>query len=158
LRIGFILPNLAIGGAINDCSAMDKCTVKGITHIINLDKECVSVDTIPTLHYYMHDDGLPKPDSYYISAVLFALEALKIKDAKLFVHCAAGRNRSVSITYAILRALEYSPQSAKELIKKNYIEPMEKRDTNFDRPKGIRYEQDVEKIIDKLKSFAKLVY
>lgn len=144
MRIKFITDQIAVGGAINTPKTMQQVEKMGITHIINLDQICCGVDYIETLHYYIRDDGSKRPPRYIASCIAFALDVLNEPSNKLFIHCAAGRRRSTSIAYAVLRALGYSSEAAETLIIKEYFEPLESKGS-FRRPtKAIQYKEEIE--------------
>jgi hypothetical protein len=147
MRIQFITSNLACGGAINGEGAFKSTLNHGVTHIINLDKVCHGVDKIETMHYEIKDDGKKRPDRLILCCLFFALEVLRDPKNKLLVHCAAGKNRSASVCYAILRCQGASPQEAEETMGEKYFKPLEKRDKNFRRPKAIKYKEDVERVL-----------
>lgn len=150
MRIQFITEQIAVGGAMNDQSAFNQVKAKGVTHIIDLDEGCDVRWTkdIEVLHYYLPDDGEPKPHRWFAIPVAFALDVLRDASAKLFIHCAAGRNRSVSVAYAILRCSGYTEQESLNLIGFRYSLPLAIRDFNFKAIRGIRYKEDADRFIE----------
>jgi hypothetical protein len=154
MRIQFITKNLACGGAINDKGAFNITMGHGITHIINLDKVCYGADKVETLHYRIKDNGKSRPDRFILCCLIFAIEVLKDPKNKLLVHCAAGRRRSTSICYGILRYLGHSPDEAEDIIIEKYFKPVEERDRGFRRPSSIiRYKKDIERVISLYPTF-----
>lgn len=157
MRIQFINNQIAMGGAIRTADALQQVINKRITHMIDLDYQCDSSTwsaledkgKIEVLHYHLPDDGNPKPYRYFVTCVEFALDVLKNPHNKLFVHCAAGRSRSVSIVYAILRAMGNSKKEAKNIIGFKYSLALAVRDKNFKAIRRIRYEDDVEIFIER---------
>ncbi len=155
MRIQFINNQIAIGGAMRDESALQTVINKGITHIIDLDYQCdASFELakecgIEVLHYHLPDDGEEKPYRYFAACVEFALNVLCNKEHKLFIHCAAGRSRSVSIAYAILRIQGNSREKAKNIIGLKYSLPLSIRDLNFKAIRRIRYEEDAEIFLER---------
>lgn len=152
MRIGFINDQIAIGGAINESSTLrDTLKKHKLTHIINLDKVCVGVSKVETLHYYIEDNGKTKPYRYYHTCALFALEVLKNPKNRLLIHCSAGRNRSVCITYLVLRLQGYSHESARKLIWSTYIRGLIKKDKDYRPPERLRYRDDIELYLPELR-------
>jgi hypothetical protein len=57
------------------------------------------------------------------AAALFAARALdEDPQARVLIHCHAGRRRSVMVTYAVLRLRGHSPQQATDLIAAHRLE------------------------------------
>ncbi|MDX6647662.1 MAG: hypothetical protein QOK40_3389 [Miltoncostaeaceae bacterium] len=64
----------------------------------------------------MWDDGKPKPPALWTPAARFAADALDDPEARVFIHCQAGRRRSVLVAYAVLRLRGHGSDSAERLI------------------------------------------
>jgi predicted protein tyrosine phosphatase len=64
----------------------------------------------------MADDGAPREAAYWLRTVELAGQVLADPANRLFVHCAAGKNRGPAHAYAILLAIGHSPDEAKRLI------------------------------------------
>ena len=133
MRIAQVTDRLYCGGAVNDASALESVKKFGITHILNLDSKCHGVKEIETMHYYLDDDGEHKPDRYYDICIRYGVMVLRESENKLFVHCAAGRNRSASICYGILCCR--GPHEEAERLVKEYFDTISKKDKNWERPK-----------------------
>lgn len=161
MRFGYVTEQIAIGGAINELPTyyqMQKW-LNGITHIICLTRLCEhrleyfekAGHNIEILHYYLHDDGKEKPYRYWATHVEYALDVLKNPTNKLLIHCAAGRNRSTSIAYAVLLALGMPVRKAKKTILKNYADRMYEQEKHINHPgrykklEDIRYKDQVDK-------------
>jgi protein-tyrosine phosphatase len=102
---------------------------EGITHVVNCRSRLqtvVSGDLAVeralfgrhrVAHAPMWDDGRPKPPALWASAARFAAEALDADpDARVLIHCQAGRRRSVMVAYAALRLRGHGPEDAERLI------------------------------------------
>lgn len=150
MRFEFVTPQIAIGGAQNSQDVYDQMQrhLGGITHIICLTELCQhrfhNVWNAEILHYYLSDDGETKPYRYWAACVEYALDVLENPDNKLLVHCAAGRNRSTSIVYAILLCLGYSSDESIQMILTNYADKIAARDRNYPKLLNIRYQSDVD--------------
>lgn len=152
MRIQFITEQIALGGAIGSAENLELIMDKGISHVLNLDRRCdialvnkerLHNNGIEILHYYKHDDGKPKGAIYWSVCVEFVLRALSLPKSKVFIHCAAGQNRSVSVFYAVMRRLGHSADSIIDMIKRNYTEPLRKRDSDFNEGR-VRYKEDID--------------
>lgn len=156
MRFGYVTDQIAIGGAINSKETYNQMQhyLGGITHIICLTRLCehrFDDDPYPEiLHYYFYDDGEWKPYRYWAVHVEFALDALRDPDAKLLIHCAAGRNRSTSIAYAILLCLNYSRDQARKMILDKYAKKMYEQEKHLKNSGAykplydIRYKENVD--------------
>ena len=150
MRCEYATPQIAIGGAMNTREAYDQMQshLDGITHIICLTRLCQHrFDDTPKaeiLHYYMPDDGKFKPYRYWAACVEFALDVLENPHSKLLIHCAAGRNRSTSVAYAVLRCKgNYQSWEAEKAILR-YADIIHKRDTDYPPLSSIKYKADVD--------------
>ena len=95
----------------------------GITHIINMQQKQECDDTelgeaygIKVLSNGTDDDFEPKPAALFRCGVDFALEALASSDAKVFIHCAAGIHRAPMMALALLGAMGWKLEDARNLI------------------------------------------
>jgi protein-tyrosine phosphatase len=102
---------------------------EGITHVVNCRSRLqtvVSQDLAVeralfgrdrVAHAPMWDDGRPKPPALWAAAARFAAETLDADpDARVLIHCQAGRRRSVMVAYATLRLRGQDPEAAERLI------------------------------------------
>jgi dual specificity phosphatase 3 len=95
----------------------------GITHILDTryewtDKELVAAHA-PDITYGWfgtHDDGSQQPDEWFDSGLTFAIEALRLPDTMMLVHCHMGINRGPSMAYRILLELDWEPIEALDAI------------------------------------------
>lgn len=117
----WITDRIAVGGGIWTDDKMQQVVREGVTHIIDMqiefdDTEIARPYGIQVLWNPTDDDFQPKPPGIFRRGVEFALSALDRKDAKVFIHCAAGVHRAPMMTLAILRALGWSKPDAMRLI------------------------------------------
>jgi protein-tyrosine phosphatase len=71
---------------------------------------------IAVLYNPTDDDFQPKPASLFQHGVDFALAALDEPEAKLYIHCAAGVHRAPMMTLAVLCAMGWELDAARDLI------------------------------------------
>jgi len=64
------------------------------------------------------DDSRPRPMWFYACALRFYEKALKDPTSKVFVMCRAGRRRSASMTYFLLRASGVGQREAEYIIRR----------------------------------------
>jgi len=93
----------------------------GVTHIINMqiefdDRPLARPYPVLVLHNPTDDDFQPKPPELFQAGVEFAQDALDDREAKIFIHCAAGVHRAPMMTLAILRVLGWSLDDARDMI------------------------------------------
>jgi len=112
---------LAISGCIGHQSDMERLVHEGFTYIIAFfhdNDRChengpdAEVSWARTHNVRLHrinleDDRMPWTPQLLESALDFALGALSGQTHKLLIHCMAGRARSPSLAYAVLRCLGY---------------------------------------------------
>ena len=119
----WITDRIAVGGGIWNEDNMKELVRKGVTHIIDMqiefdDRPLAEPHGVQVLYNPTDDDFQIKPSDLFQRGVEFALEALNDPDSALYIHCAAGVLRAPMMTLAILRALGWSLDDAKELIQK----------------------------------------
>jgi protein-tyrosine phosphatase len=121
--ITWVTDRIAVGGGIWSAANMEKVSLAGITHIINMQKECPDDTQLAKPHQIevlwnpIDDDFQPKPPEIFELGVGFAEEALKDPKAKLFIHCAAGVHRAPMMALALLAVRErMSVEDAMDLI------------------------------------------
>jgi protein-tyrosine phosphatase len=71
---------------------------------------------VTVFHNPTDDNFQLKPPHLFQDAVEFALEALDQPESKVYIHCAAGVHRAPMMTLAIMRALGWTLEDAKNLI------------------------------------------
>ena len=121
MDMSWVTDQIAVGGGIWVAENMEKVKAAGITHVIDMQIEFDDTNLakpfgIEVLWNPIDDDFQPKPPSVFKRGVEFGLEALKDPEARVFVHCAAGVHRAPMMTLALLRALGYDLETAKEMI------------------------------------------
>lgn len=114
---------IAVGGGIWNDQNMEELIKMGVTHIIDMqiefdDRPLAEPFDVKVLYNPTDDDFQFKPPELFQKGVEFALEALDQPHGKVYIHCAAGVHRAPMMTLALLRALGWSLQDAKELIQK----------------------------------------
>jgi protein-tyrosine phosphatase len=120
--ITWLNDRIAVGGGIWSAANMEKVSQEGITHIINMQKECPDDTQLAKPHQIevcwipIDDDFEPKPPSVFAEGVEFALKALEDPKAKLFIHCAAGVHRAPMMTLALLGVMGWTVEDAMDLI------------------------------------------
>ena len=117
----FVTDRLALGGSIGTAENMRNLARAGITHVVNMQKECddsqlVDGSGILVLWNGCEDDFLPKPADLFWKGVRFTLQALADPDAKVLFHCAAGVHRSPIMLLAVLRVLGFERRQAIDMI------------------------------------------
>jgi len=113
-KVDFITPQLAVGGRARSRRLRES----GITHILNVRVKADRVyPDVVAFHHPTVDDGASKDHAYWIKSIELARPILADPDAKLYVHCKAGVNRSAGAAYAILRSLGHSPGDAWTMVK-----------------------------------------
>ena len=112
---------IAVGGGIWNEENMLELVRKGITHIIDMqiefdDRPLAEPHGVKVLYNPTDDDFQLKSPDLFQRGVDFALAALDEPETALYIHCAAGVHRAPMMTLAILRALGWSLEDAKDLI------------------------------------------
>lgn len=119
----WVTDRIAVGGGIWYEENMAELVRMGVTHIINMqiefdDRPLAEGFPVTVFHNPTDDDFQPKPPKLFQNAVEFALEAMDEPEAKVYIHCAAGVHRAPMMTLAIMRAMGWPLQDAKDLIQK----------------------------------------
>lgn len=118
MKVFFVNPRLAFGGAIK--TAKHAATVRslGITHVVNLRRSTNEyIGQFPNLWLRFKDDYRPRPAWFYRRALKFFTSVMVRSDTKLFVMCHAGLHRSPSLAYFLLRASGVVSDQAKQMVK-----------------------------------------
>ena len=122
MDISWLDERIAVGGGIwNSDGKMAELKAVGITHIIDMQIECDDTELgeahgITVLWNPTDDDFEPKPAALFRRGVDFALKAFEGSDAKVFIHCAAGIHRAPMMALAVLGAMGWKLEDARELI------------------------------------------
>ena len=121
MDITWITGRIAVGGGIWTAENMAVVARAGITHIVDMqiefdDTPLAAAHGIQVLWNATDDDFKPKPPHLFERGVEFAAQALENKNAKLFIHCAAGVHRAPMMTLAILGAMGWELGRAMETI------------------------------------------
>jgi hypothetical protein len=121
MDITWVTDRIAVGGGIWNADNMATVSRAGITHVIDMQ---IEFDDTPLARPYgiavcwnpVDDDFEPKPAEVFRRGVEFALAALEEKDAKLYIHCAAGVHRAPMMTLALLGVMGWTVEDAMDLI------------------------------------------
>ena len=119
----WVTDRIAVGGGIWYEENMAELVRMGVTHIINMqiefdDRPLAEGYPVTVFHNPTDDDFQPKPPRLFHNAVEFALEAMDAPEAKVYIHCAAGVHRAPMMTLAVMRAMGWQLEEAKDLIQK----------------------------------------
>ncbi len=127
MDMSWITEQIAVGGGIWVAEKMAEVHRAGITHVIDMqiefdDTEIARPFGIEVCWNPTDDDFQPKGPEIFRRGVAFGLEALKNKDAKVYIHCAAGVHRAPMMALALLRAQGHDLEAAKTMIQsKRYV-------------------------------------
>ncbi len=121
MDITWLTDQIAVGGGIWNAENMEKVAREGITHIVDMqiefdDTALAKPHGIEVLWNPTDDDFEMKPAGLFRRGVDFAEAALGHKDAKVFIHCAAGVHRAPMMALAILGSMGWELEDAMELI------------------------------------------
>jgi protein-tyrosine phosphatase len=102
---------------------------QGVTHVVNcrpllqvrwrgdLAAERAAFGAGCVAHAPMRDHGLRQPPAAWAAAACFAAGVLDDQpQARVLIHCTAGRRRSVMLAYAVLRLRGHDPAGAAALL------------------------------------------
>jgi len=119
LIVFFVSDQLAFGSKVRLNRHVEKLRQLGITHIIDArNYPSKKLRKFKTIHLNFKDDARPRPMWFYHRALKFYGAALKTPRSKVFVMCRAGRRRSASLTYSLLRASGHAPANARTIMYK----------------------------------------
>jgi hypothetical protein len=115
----FVNKRLAFGSKCTRARHVKKLRSLGITHVIDLRSYHVKkLRCFKTLWLSFKDNGKPRPPWFYRDALAFYRKAMLQPGSKLFVMCRAGRRRSASMTYFLLRASGVGARQAENIIRR----------------------------------------
>ena len=115
----FVTRRLAFGSKVRLNRHVKKLQDLGITHVIDVRKyPSKKLQRFKTIHMNFRDDGRPRPMWFYERGLQFYRSALKQTDSKVYVMCRAGRRRSASMAYFLLRASGLSPKRAESAVRR----------------------------------------
>jgi protein-tyrosine phosphatase len=121
MDLTWITDRIALGGGIWNDENMAELASLGISHVINMqiefdDEPLAQPYGVTVLHNPTDDDFQPKPARLLQRGVEFAQAALDTPHNKLYIHCAAGVHRAPMMTLAVLCAMGWELDEAKDLI------------------------------------------
>ena len=115
----FVTERLAFGSKCTRARHVERLRALGITHVIDLRHYHVKkLRTFKTLWLTFKDNARPRPRWFYRDAFAFYRKAMIQPGTKVFVMCRAGRRRSASMTYFLLRASGVGPRKAETTIRR----------------------------------------
>jgi hypothetical protein len=113
----FVNERLAFGSKVRLKRHVEKLQALGITHVIDARSyPSKKFRKFKTIHLNF-DDARPRPEWFYRRALSFYRNALKRHACKVYVMCRAGRRRSASLTYFLLRASGLSVRDAEKAVR-----------------------------------------
>jgi protein-tyrosine phosphatase len=119
LIVFFVSDRLAFGSKARLNRHIEKLQSLGITHVIDArNYPSKKLRKFQTIHLNFKDDARPRPSWFYDRALKFYRAALKTPRSKVFVMCRAGRRRSASLTYFLLRASGHASANARAIMYK----------------------------------------
>jgi protein-tyrosine phosphatase len=109
----FVTERLSFGSKVRLHRHVAKLRELGITHVIDLRMyPSKKLQEFKTIHLSFKDNARPRPIWFYARAFRFYRKALTQPNSKIYVMCRAGRRRSASLTYFLLRATGASSSKA----------------------------------------------
>ena len=115
----FVSKRLAFGSKVRLNRHVDRLRELGITHVIDVRMyPSKKLQTFKTIHLNFKDNARPRPMWFYARALRFYRKALEQPNSKVYVMCRAGRRRSASMTYFLLRAAGLGPDKAESTVRK----------------------------------------
>jgi rhodanese-related sulfurtransferase len=119
LIVFFVSDRLAFGSKVRLNRHVEKLQGLGITHVIDArNYPSKKLRKFKTIHLNFKDDARPRPMWFYDRVLKFYQIAVRNPQAKVFVMCRAGRRRSASLTYFLLRAYGHEPSRARAIMLK----------------------------------------
>ncbi|MBT2527450.1 dual specificity protein phosphatase family protein [Streptomyces sp. ISL-99] len=113
---------LLLGAAPDSTRAVDELLERGVTHVLDCRtprQAPLPAAIRPGLVWCSaptEDDGASRGTDWYAACVTFAERAAREENARLYVHCAAGVNRSPAAAYTILRSRGWAASAARARI------------------------------------------
>jgi hypothetical protein len=115
----FVTKRLAFGSKVRLNRHVEELRELGITHVIDVRKyPSKKLQNFKTIRLNFKDDARPRPMWFYSRALRFYWKALEQTNSKVYVMCRAGRRRSASMTYFLLRASGFGPNRAESVIRR----------------------------------------
>ncbi len=115
----FVTKRLAFGSKVRLNRHVEKLRQLGITHVIDVRKyPSKKLRKFKTMHLNFKDNARPRPMWFYAQALRFYRKSLDQPNSKVYVMCRAGRRRSASMTYFLLRASGLGSNTAESKIRR----------------------------------------
>lgn len=119
MKAFFINGRLAFGSKVNKQRHVEKLRALGITHVVDLPGyHSKKLREFNTVWLGFKDNAKPRPRWFYGRALSFHEQAMSQPQIKVFVMCRAGKRRSPSLTYFLLRASGISPRKAQATVRR----------------------------------------
>ena len=121
MDMSWITDRIAVGGGIWVESKMAEVVRAGVTHIIDMqiefdDTAIAEPFGVEVLWNPVDDDFQPKPPDGTSPGSGVRAECAGSAGSKVYIHCAAGVHRAPMMALAVLRAMGWTLEDAKELI------------------------------------------
>jgi hypothetical protein len=112
-----VTKRLAFGSRVRLNRHVEKLRELGITHVIDVRMyPSKKLRAFKAIHLNFKNNARPRPMWFDARALHFYRKALELPNAKVYVMCQAGRRRSASLTYFLLRATGASPSEAEDAV------------------------------------------
>jgi protein-tyrosine phosphatase len=119
MKVFWVSERLAFGSKCTRARHVEALESLGITHVIDVrNYPGKKIRKFKTIHLNFEDDARPRPMWFYARALSFYEKALKAANAKVYVMCRAGRRRSASLTYFLLRASGVGARKAENIVRR----------------------------------------
>lgn len=119
MKAFFVSDRLAFGSKIRTLRHVKKLRSLGITHVVNLrDYDSQKARRFCCIWLGFKDNAKPRPRWFYGRALGFYRQAMSLPQTKVFVMCRAGKRRSASLAYFLLRASGIGPRKAEATIRR----------------------------------------
>ncbi len=119
MKAFFVNERLAFGSKVNKHRHVAQLRALGITHVIDLrGYHSKKLHSLKRIWLGFRDDGKPRPRWFYGKALKFYQKAMRQPNTRVFVMCRAGKRRSASLAYFLLRASGMSARRAEALVRR----------------------------------------
>ena len=126
LNFNAITNRLLVGSRPQTLSDIERLRMASVSHIIDVCEvddalllngaDWISMGIEGYLWNTAFDNGLPKPASWFLTSLHFAMPLMTVSGPVIYVHCYDGIDRGPSTAYAILRAMGLTQVQARLLL------------------------------------------